>query len=475
MKWKPLVFWLAGVSFLWAWSFSFVLPAESGVSTPWGEVANAFYLVSSLITTGFCILLFQKSHSVSHTSMNLATGFLVVASFLIVWGEHTATAPMIWLGKLLGGPGQALAWILWTYEIARYDLEDIDASFLVWMISLFLFLVVIAGIVSLPGIFAPVLRAAILVGCSLGSHWTFRRIMNSRPPTDEPLQEEGALGLGGERPEPPLSLGLLFTCLGVALAACFVVTSVSQQLCALDTGTVRLVYASAALVVFPIAWLVLRMTRQFGPASLYRWAVPTAVTGVVMYLLMPKGPIAAPNLAFALVTIGFESMYHLLFIYAVKRYLQRGLLVASVGILTMTVGGIIGSIAAAAIPSNRGALEAALLVSVAVFVIVAAVTPRSGGMSGLEGRHEIIDRRDKLPSSQDRELGDICRCFAKRYHLTPREEEVLELMMRGRSRAFIREALFISKGTVDTHINHIYKKADVNSKEALERLVHETA
>lgn len=476
MKRKPLVFWLAGVSFLWAWSFSFVLSAEGGSALPSPEISNAFYLVSSLIATVACVIFFRKSRPVSLvSSMGLATGFLVVASCLIVVGEYATMAPLAWLGKMLGGPGQAVAWILWTYEIARYDLEDIDESFLLWMIFLFLFLVVTALIVVLPGALAPVLRTLTLVGCSLGSWWTFRKVAHAEPQTDPSFLGKKESQQESEGDYFPASLGPLFACLGGTLAACFVVTSASQQLCALDGGTVRLVYAAAALIVFPIAWLVLRLTRQFGPASLYRWAVPMAVAGVALYLLMPNESLVLPSLAFALVTIGFESMYHLLFIYAAKRYRQRGLLVASSGILTMTVGGMLGSMTMALLPAGHRPLEATLLISVVAFVVIASATPRSGSMSGLDARHERPIQEKKLVDGQNEVTGEVCRRFAERYHLTPREEEVLELMIRGRSRTFIREALFISKGTVDTHINHIYKKTGVNSKEALERLVHETA
>lgn len=476
MKRKPLVFWLAGVSLLWAWSFSFVLSSEGDPASSAFEISNALYLASAFAATGICMIFFRRLQTVSSVSfMGFATTFLVMASCLIVGGEYAARVPLIWLGKTLGGPGQAVAWILWTYEIARYDLEDIDESFLLWMIFLFLFLVVTACIVALPGILAPALRAIMLVGCSLVSWWAFKKVARSGPQVNFSLPDKVDSREEDEKSSLRSAFGPLFTCLGGTLAACLVVTSVSQQLCALDGGTVRLVYAAAALIVFPIAWLALRLTRQFGPAALYRWAVPMAVAGVAMYLLMPKELFVLPSLAFALVTIGFESMYHLLFIYAAKRYMQQGLLIASSGILTMTVGGMLGSTTMALLPDGHGSLEAALLISVVAFVVVASATPRSGSMSGLDAQRGDLTQEKKLVDGQNETMGEVCRRFADRYHLTPREEEVLGLMMRGRSRTFIRETLFISKGTVDTHINHIYKKTGVNSKEALERLVHEIA
>jgi DNA-binding CsgD family transcriptional regulator len=51
--------------------------------------------------------------------------------------------------------------------------------------------------------------------------------------------------------------------------------------------------------------------------------------------------------------------------------------------------------------------------------------------------------------------------------LTPREREVLELVVQGRSRSFIMEALSISDGTAKNHISHIYRKLGVANKQEL--------
>lgn len=51
----------------------------------------------------------------------------------------------------------------------------------------------------------------------------------------------------------------------------------------------------------------------------------------------------------------------------------------------------------------------------------------------------------------------IIRYF-KRYPLSNREAEVLNLKVKGHTNHEICERLFISLGTLKTHINHIYKK-----------------
>ncbi|BAK45324.1 LuxR family transcriptional regulator [Eggerthella sp. YY7918] len=51
--------------------------------------------------------------------------------------------------------------------------------------------------------------------------------------------------------------------------------------------------------------------------------------------------------------------------------------------------------------------------------------------------------------------------------LSPRETDVLRLLLAGRNRPFIKDALFISTGTVNSHISSIYRKTGVNSQQEL--------
>lgn len=62
---------------------------------------------------------------------------------------------------------------------------------------------------------------------------------------------------------------------------------------------------------------------------------------------------------------------------------------------------------------------------------------------------------------------------ARRYDLTRREEEVLRLLLDGKSFAAIAGELFISDNTVKTHVRHIYRKMGVNRKEGLSEKVYE--
>ncbi|MGB4036869.1 MAG: helix-turn-helix transcriptional regulator, partial [Bacillota bacterium] len=53
------------------------------------------------------------------------------------------------------------------------------------------------------------------------------------------------------------------------------------------------------------------------------------------------------------------------------------------------------------------------------------------------------------------------------YSLTPRELEVIELLLEGMKNDEIQEKLFISQGTLKTHLRHIFRKLDVQNRKEL--------
>lgn len=64
-----------------------------------------------------------------------------------------------------------------------------------------------------------------------------------------------------------------------------------------------------------------------------------------------------------------------------------------------------------------------------------------------------------------------CSVVADRYLLSRKETEVMFLLAKGYKSAQIQETLFISEGTANTHMRHIYRKLDVHSQRELMDMV----
>ena len=69
-----------------------------------------------------------------------------------------------------------------------------------------------------------------------------------------------------------------------------------------------------------------------------------------------------------------------------------------------------------------------------------------------------------ITSAEDIERAK-CAELAKRFNLSPREEEILFFIVRGRNARFIAEKLVISESTAKTHIHNIYKKSGIHSQQ----------
>lgn len=74
----------------------------------------------------------------------------------------------------------------------------------------------------------------------------------------------------------------------------------------------------------------------------------------------------------------------------------------------------------------------------------------------------VIDKT--MATAEDIEKAK-CAELAKRYNLSPREEEILFYIVRGRNARYIAEKLVISESTAKTHIHNIYKKSGIHSQQ----------
>ena len=86
------------------------------------------------------------------------------------------------------------------------------------------------------------------------------------------------------------------------------------------------------------------------------------------------------------------------------------------------------------------------------------------GVSDMVSPNPPFDQRSE---SLERRLA-LCHAeIAKSHSLSARETDVFMLLAQGRSRPYICEALYLSDGTVKTHISHIYRKFDVHGRQEL--------
>lgn len=80
----------------------------------------------------------------------------------------------------------------------------------------------------------------------------------------------------------------------------------------------------------------------------------------------------------------------------------------------------------------------------------------------------VLALRFKEPPAESPVVDEVrLSLFAERYHLTPTERAVLALVVEGLKVSAIAGTMYISEGTVKTHISHIYRKVGCSGRTEL--------
>jgi len=235
-------------------------------------------------------------------------------------------------------------------------------------------------------------------------------------------------------------------------------------------------------LLLTIGMLAFWSTRSFAPA--YRLILPTMVAG---FLLLPFISTDKRMLASAAVTAGFEcfDILSCIVLFDVARRLHLSpTKVFGFGRFA-NIGGICVGWAISIAFLGRVQLGQLTLIALslgAVFLLVLTTAlvlnerellspeiPLAGDATS-PALHGVL----AAPGVGGKTLGpwrQRCAMIAENFGLSPREEEVLVLLAKGRSIEHIRTALFISEHTVKTHVYHIHKKLGIHSREELLDLI----
>lgn len=86
-----------------------------------------------------------------------------------------------------------------------------------------------------------------------------------------------------------------------------------------------------------------------------------------------------------------------------------------------------------------------------------------------EGLNGVDDCMKVVPvmSVYRNELDPVFYHFSSEFHLTGREQDILKVLLKDKNNQEISDELFISVGTVKTHVHNIFQKADVTKRSQL--------
>lgn len=241
---------------------------------------------------------------------------------------------------------------------------------------------------------------------------------------------------------------------------------------AMDWQGKLLVFSVAFVASAVVVYATLLHWRGSYNSAIFRQCIPVMVAGIAVFVV---GGNVALNLGSFIFLVGrqmFISVVLALVVYMI-RYLESDYYLLSLGVmLGATLGSVAGQLLFRVFEAPQGELlSPTFIVLLMLFVFVAAMYLSDA--SNLKTRWGMI-AIDDCEENVGMTIEQRCRVIAQSKRLTPREQEIMMELARGKDRQSIAAKLFISEGTVKVHTRNLYQKLGIHSKQELIVLVEET-
>jgi DNA-binding CsgD family transcriptional regulator len=234
-----------------------------------------------------------------------------------------------------------------------------------------------------------------------------------------------------------------------------------------------LVFSCALVVLLLVAGIEAFLLRR--GLSILSLAIVLLATGsLLLHLFSPQ---SGSVMIYVLIYGGyylFVATFYTLLGQVIIHARQQAFVVFAVGnslnVLGLLAGSLMGSLVA--LLSQPWANLISLLVMYVLFII--------GYVLMAAGRNNPFREEASADLKQATQglalktcVAQYCSTVARLHKLSAREEEILNYLVRGRSIARIATETVLSQNTIKTHVNHIYEKLSVHSREELALFVEE--
>lgn len=223
------------------------------------------------------------------------------------------------------------------------------------------------------------------------------------------------------------------------------------------------------LLFVPLAAYVGRSPRPLRLGSLFLAALPVMAGVLVVVALLDSSVL---GMADALIKTQFNAYFAAVLVYLAQHRASGAALAA--GMLFAVWGGVLAGTVAGFAVTSFVSLDGSVIAAVALVAVWLCTLASTFVASSSAHRAELAAPISHAESPQaqpevryiDRREEQLDRLIAT-CGLSARESQVVRLFSQGRSAARIAEELTLSENTVKTHLQNIYSKAGVHSKQEL--------
>lgn len=223
--------------------------------------------------------------------------------------------------------------------------------------------------------------------------------------------------------------------------------------------TEALLCAGVLVLLFPLG-------KTFDFPRLWKAILVLVATGILACIAFPQSVIQS---VFSSASINFIVLFVWLTLSDIARHSTMSpVVVFGIGWSCYTLPFFLGSEACIALDESISDPVRLSFVLYAVALVAAFCLERRDRDIALIFS-DLAERRAEPSDFAD--IDNRCAAVAKSYSLTERELEVMQHLCKGRSKAYIAEALFVTENTIKGHTKRIYSKLDVHSRKELQQLV----
>lgn len=517
--WGRAVF---GSACLWAWGFlaylsPVLIPAERPVGGVGIEV-GFFVSQGAVVVAAVAIVLALRKRSVA-----VGRGVLLVCASLLALASALlpltvaidAPWPLVGCGAICGVAGTLLG-CAWG---ARYSLESRDVSAVVmvsFLVAYGIYFAILLLYVATPFVVAAQVVVVFLPLVSWGLWFWDASARSGLAPEVFPSSAlstdiAGSPGSSGKAPGevtagsrelhalPWRSLGVIAVAALVGNVMASVIMGTSYEGAdSLYPGGIALCACIATMVLVPLT----AERTAFSVVQLYRITVTFSVVGLVAILVLGAAAVSVGGALVQGCMLFFQPLVYVVVTRSTRLQGLSPLVAFGVGQALISAVVLAGNLVGKLLFQMAG--ETPLLLSavcgagvLALFFMVVARAAQVGADEGeeAEGDAEKMEEVEEAEEAPRREQGrtgksscstelalaegkgssvldeaqeeDPAAAFARAVGLTAREAEILGLLVRGRTLPYIANELFVTTGTVKTHVRHIYEKSLVNNRQEL--------
>lgn len=355
------------------------------------------------------------------------------------------------------GASAGVLWVMWGERLAshkaRFTLARVAPTYGGFLLALI-------GLTHIsPGWLAPTVVAALPLLSGLLLHAHLREVPDN-PPMLLPVKAS-TQGKHTMITVTVISFAAAYVCYYTVAIVPWDALGVVQ-----DSFTYGIVIGAALILMFAVLQKTARDPRS--TFRVYPWLLMLIVIACVLFLADDRLDTAAFLLAVAI-----SSLFEILLTLYMGVLTQRGYAPPATAFAlsgsAIRLGICLGN--ATALIYERIPVLHELLVRPTFVLLVALVT---GLLITMVRQGYAIDELTRSPSAES-ELAAIVNSVAEEFLLSEREREIMGLVGHGYTATAVAEKLVISPYTVNTHIQHIYRKLNIHKRSELISYLHRSS